>query len=40
MNSHFSMSAGIASLSVFALAGATAIWVARTFFFERDKVVK
>ena len=38
MNAHFSMSAGIASLSVFALAGAAAIVVARVFFFERDKV--
>ena len=37
MNSHFSMSSGIASLSVFALAGAASIWVARAFFFERDK---
>lgn len=38
MNAHFSMSAGIASLSVFALAGAVVICVARVFFFERDKV--
>ena len=38
MNAHFSMSAGIASLSVFALAGAAAIVVARVFFFERDRV--
>ena len=38
MNAHFYMSAGIASLSVFALAGAAAIVVARVFFFERDKV--
>ena len=38
MNAHFSMSAGIASLSAFALAGAAAIVVARVFFFERDKV--
>jgi len=37
MNSHFSMSSGMASLSAFALAGAAAIWVARAFFFERDK---
>ena len=37
MNSHFSMSAGIASLSVFALAGAAAIGIARIFFFERDR---
>lgn len=38
MNAHFSMSAGIASLSAFALAGAVVICVARIFFFERDKV--
>ena len=38
MNAHFSMSAGIASLSAFALAGAVLICVARVFFFERDKV--
>ncbi len=38
MNAHFSMSSGIASLSVFALAGAAAIGVARVFFFERDRV--
>ena len=38
MNAHFSMSAGIASLSAFALAGAAAIVVARVFFFERDRV--
>ena len=38
MNAHFSMSSGIASLSVFALAGAAVIGVARVFFFERDKV--
>ena len=38
MNSHFSMSSGIASLSAFALAGAAAIGFARIFFFERDKV--
>ena len=38
MNSHFSMSAGIASLSAFALAGAVVICVARVFFFERDRV--
>ena len=38
MNSHFSMSAGIASLSAFALAGAIAIGLARLFFFEKDKV--
>ena len=38
MNSHFSMSMGIASLSAFALAGAVVICVARIFFFERDKV--
>ena len=37
-NSHFSMNAGIASLSAFALAGAVVICVARIFFFERDKV--
>ena len=37
MNSHFSMSAGIASLSAFALAGAVVICVARIFFFERDR---
>ena len=37
MNSHFSMSAGIASLSAFALAGAAVIGVARVFFFERDR---
>ena len=37
MNSHFSMSAGIASLSAFALAGAAVIGVARIFFFARDK---
>lgn len=38
MNSHFSMSSGMASLSAFALAGAVVIGVARIFFFERDKV--
>ena len=38
MNAHFSMSAGIASLSAFALAGAAVIAVARAFFFERDRV--
>lgn len=38
MNSHFSMGTGIASLSAFALAGAAAIFVARVFFFARDKV--
>ena len=38
MNAHFSMGSGIASLSVFALAGAAVIGVARVFFFERDKV--
>ena len=38
MNAHFSMSSGIASLSAFALAGAASIWVARAFFFDRDKV--
>ena len=38
MNSHFSMNAGIASLSLFALAGAAAIGMARIFFFEKDKV--
>ncbi len=38
MNAHFSMSAGIASLSAFALAGAVAIAVARCFFFKKDKV--
>ena len=37
MNSHFSMSAGIASLSAFALAGAFVILVARLCFFERDR---
>ena len=37
MNAHFSMSSGMASLSAFALAGAVAIFVARVFFFERDK---
>ena len=37
MNAHFSMSAGLASLSVFALAGAAAIGIARIFFFERDR---
>ena len=37
MNSQFSMSAGIASLSVFALAGAAVIGAARIFFFARDK---
>lgn len=37
MNAHFSMSAGIASLSAFALAGAASILIARVFFFERDK---
>ncbi|MBR2940109.1 MAG: MFS transporter [Kiritimatiellae bacterium] len=37
MNSHFSMNAGIASLSAFALAGAVVICVARIFFFERDR---
>ena len=37
MNAHFSMSMGLASLSVFALAGAAAICVARVFFFERDR---
>ena len=39
MNAHFSMSAGIASLSVFALAGAAAIGTARIFFFRRDREV-
>ena len=39
MNAHFSMSAGIASLSVFALAGAAAIGTARIFFFKRDREV-
>ncbi len=38
MNEHFSMSAGIASLSAFALAGAVAIAVARFAFFEKDRV--
>ena len=38
MNAHFSMSAGIASLSAFALAGAASIWIGRTFFFNRDKI--
>jgi len=38
MNSHFSMSAGIASLSAFALAGALAIGVARVRFFGKDRV--
>ena len=38
MSAHFSMSAGIASLSYIALFGAAAIFVARTFFFARDKV--
>ena len=38
MNAHFSMCAGIASLSAFALAGAVVICVARFFFFERDRV--
>lgn len=38
MNSHFSMSVGIASLSIFALVGAAVIAIARVFFFERDKV--
>lgn len=38
MNSHFSMSAGIASLSAFALAGAVTIVIARISFFERDRV--
>ena len=37
MNAHFTMSAGIASLSAFALAGAASICVARLFFFERDR---
>jgi hypothetical protein len=37
MNAHFSMSAGMASLSVFALAGAASICVARLFFFDRDR---
>lgn len=37
MNAHFSMSAGIASLSAFALMGAVVILAARVFFFERDK---
>ena len=37
MNAHFSMSSGMASLSVFALAGAVVIGVARIFFFERDR---
>ena len=37
MNAHFSMSAGMASLSVFALAGAASICVARLFFFKRDR---
>ena len=40
MNAHFSMSAGIASLSAFVLAGAAAIGVARVFFFEKDRVGK
>lgn len=39
MNSHFSMNAGIASLSAFALAGAVVICVARIFFFKRDREV-
>ena len=38
INAHFSVSAGIASLSAFALAGAAVIWIAKVFFFERDKV--
>jgi MFS family permease len=38
MGAHFSMSAGIASLSAFALAGAAVIACARIFFFERDRV--
>jgi predicted MFS family arabinose efflux permease len=38
MNSHFSMSTGIASLSIFALAGVVMIAIARVFFFERDRV--
>jgi len=37
MNAHFSMSAGMSSLSVFALAGAASICVARLFFFKRDR---
>ena len=37
MNAHFSMRAGIASLSAFALAGAAAIAIARFFFFDKDK---
>ena len=37
MNAHFTMSAGLASLSAFALAGAASICVARLFFFERDR---
>ena len=38
MNTHFSMSAGIASLSAFALAGAVVIGIARIFCFQKDKV--
>ncbi len=38
MNSRFPMSAGIASLSVFALVAAAVIGTARVFFFENDKV--
>ena len=38
MNAHFPMNMGIASLSLFALAGAAAIGIARIFFFEKDKV--
>ena len=38
MNAHFTMSSGIASLSVFAFAGAVVIGFARVFFFQRDKV--
>ena len=37
MNARFSMSAGIATLSAFALAGAASICIARLFFFERDR---
>ena len=37
MNAHFSMSSGMASLSIFALAGAVVICVARIFFFERNR---
>ena len=38
MNARFSMSAGIATLSAFALTGVVVIAIARVFFFERDKV--